>query len=155
LKRLEDAPRSGRPIKTNETQRVKITALACSEAPTGHARWRLRFLAEKVVELGYIERISHIQVGKILMKNELKPHLNKIWRIGKIDAQFIAQMERMLRLYALPCDPDYPVVRFYERPCFLIGTEGDPLPLQNGQVRSAGFSVHNDRNSQKVAWIPL
>jgi hypothetical protein len=45
---MEDAPRSGRPIKTSERQRAKITALACSEALAGHARWSPRFLAEKV-----------------------------------------------------------------------------------------------------------
>jgi putative transposase len=68
LKCLEDAPRSGRPIKIDGTQRAKITALACSEAPEGHARWSLRLLAEKVVELGYSDRISHVQIGKILKK---------------------------------------------------------------------------------------
>jgi putative transposase len=68
LKSLEDAPRSGRPIKIDGTQRVKITALACSEAPPGYARWNLRLLAEKVVELGYCDSISHTQVGNILKK---------------------------------------------------------------------------------------
>ena len=47
---------------------AKITALACSEAPAGHARWSLRLLADKVVELGYCKRISYVQVNKILKK---------------------------------------------------------------------------------------
>jgi transposase len=68
LKCLEDAPRSGRPIEIDGKQRAKITALACSEAPKGHARWTLRLLAEKVVELGYCEKVSHAQIGKILKK---------------------------------------------------------------------------------------
>ena len=68
LKCLEDAPRSGRPIEIDGVQRAKITALACSQAPEGHARWNLRLLAEKVVELGYCDRISYTQVGKILKK---------------------------------------------------------------------------------------
>ena len=68
LKCLEDAPRSGRPIVIGGKQRAKITALACSEAPAGHARWALRLLADKVVELGYCKAISHTQVGKILKK---------------------------------------------------------------------------------------
>ena len=68
LKCLEDAPRSGRPIVIGGKQRAKITALACSEAPVGHARWALRLLADKVVELGYCKKISHTQVGKILKK---------------------------------------------------------------------------------------
>ena len=39
---LVDAPRSGRPIQIDGTQRAKITALACREAPPGYARWNLR-----------------------------------------------------------------------------------------------------------------
>ena len=65
---LDDAPRSGRPIVIDGKQRAKITALACSEAPAGHARWSLRLLADKVVELGYCDSLSHTQVGNILKK---------------------------------------------------------------------------------------
>lgn len=68
LQCLEDAPRSGRPIEIEGVQRAKITALACSEAPAGHARWSLRLLADKVVALGYCKRISYVQVDKILKK---------------------------------------------------------------------------------------
>lgn len=68
LRCLEDAPRSGRPIEISGEQRAQITALACSEAPEGHARWDLRLLANKVVELGYCEHVSHTQVSNILKK---------------------------------------------------------------------------------------
>jgi transposase len=66
LKCLEDAPRSGRPIVIDGGQQAKITALACSDAPEGHDRWSLRLLAEKVVEAGFCETISHTMVGKLL-----------------------------------------------------------------------------------------
>lgn len=65
---LEDAPRSGRPIAIDGRQRAHITALACSDAPDGHTRWTLRLLADKVVEAGICEAISHTQVGSILKK---------------------------------------------------------------------------------------
>lgn len=65
---LHDAPRSGRPIVIDGAQRAKITALACSTAPTGHDRWTLRLLAEKVVEAGFCDAISHTLVGTILKK---------------------------------------------------------------------------------------
>ena len=68
LKCLEDAPRSGRPPEIDGKLRAKITALACSEAPEGHAKWSLRLLAEKVVEAEYCEEISHTHVGRILKK---------------------------------------------------------------------------------------
>lgn len=68
LKMLEDAPRSGRPVEIDGKQRAKITALACSTPPEGHARWSLRLLADRVVELGYCEHLSHDWAGKILKK---------------------------------------------------------------------------------------
>jgi putative transposase len=65
---LHDAPRSGRPIVISGAQRAKITALACSDAPVGHDRWTLRLLADKVVEAGLCETISHTWVGTVLKK---------------------------------------------------------------------------------------
>lgn len=49
-------------------------------------------------------------------------------------------MERILWLYALPYDPDYPVVCFDERPCFLIGDRVEPLALQCGQIRKEHYA---------------
>ena len=65
---LHDAPRPGRPIVIAGLQRAQITALACSDTPAGHARWTLRLLAEKVVEAGFCDTISHTMVGNILKK---------------------------------------------------------------------------------------
>jgi transposase len=65
---LHDKPRCGRPIQITGEQRATITALACSTPPEGHARWSLRLLADRVVELGYVEAISHTRVGVILKK---------------------------------------------------------------------------------------
>lgn len=70
LKGLEDKVRPGRPIVISGEQRAKITALACSEAPAGHARWTMRLLSDKAVELGYAEHLSHTQVRKILKKTK-------------------------------------------------------------------------------------
>jgi len=68
LQALYDRPRSGRPIRIDGEQRAKITALACSTPPEGHAEWSLRLLADKVVELGLSEQISHTHVRTILKK---------------------------------------------------------------------------------------
>lgn len=65
---LQDRPRSGRPIKFDGVQRAAVTALACSTPPQGHARWSLRLLADKVVELGLVEGICHSRVHAILKK---------------------------------------------------------------------------------------
>jgi len=68
LEYLSDKARSGRPIKISGEQRAKITALACSDAPAGHSKWTLRLLADKVVELGICQELSHTYAGKILKK---------------------------------------------------------------------------------------
>ena len=68
LQALYDRPRSGRPIQIDGEQRAKITALACSTPPDGHAEWSLRLLADKAVELDFCEQISHTHVRTILKK---------------------------------------------------------------------------------------
>jgi len=47
-----------------------LVALSCSEPPAGHARWSLRLLADKAVELDYIDSISHETVRRILKKTK-------------------------------------------------------------------------------------
>lgn len=65
---LSDRPRSGRPIQIDGKQRAQLTALACSTPPEGRAPWTLRLLADKVVELGYGDHLSHTAVRQILKK---------------------------------------------------------------------------------------
>lgn len=45
-----------------------LVALSCSEPPEGFSRWSLRLLADKVVELDYIDSISHESIRRILKK---------------------------------------------------------------------------------------
>lgn len=65
---LTDKKRIGRPLVFDGEQRAKVTALACSETPDGRAKWSLRLLADKMVELDYCQTISHRQVQQILKK---------------------------------------------------------------------------------------
>ena len=65
---LYDAPRSGRPMEIDGVARAQITALACSPAPEGHARWSLNLLAEKAVELEFCEHLSGTHVATLLKK---------------------------------------------------------------------------------------
>jgi len=48
-----------------------LVALTCSTPPNGQARWTLRLLADKMVELAYIESISHETVRHVLKKTNL------------------------------------------------------------------------------------
>lgn len=68
---LYDSPRSGAPSKFNGKNKAAITALACTKAPAGHAKWSLNLLAEKAIEIEGIESISPAQVGRILKKMKL------------------------------------------------------------------------------------
>ncbi len=45
-----------------------LIALSCSPAPEGYQRWTLRLLADKAVELNYVESISHETVRRVLKK---------------------------------------------------------------------------------------
>jgi transposase len=45
-----------------------LVALSCSKPPEGFARWTLRLLADKVIELDYIDSISHETVRRVLKK---------------------------------------------------------------------------------------
>jgi transposase len=60
------------PKITGEVE-AKIIALSCSTPPTGRSKWSLRLLAEKVVELEYIDSISHEAVGRLLKKRTQTP----------------------------------------------------------------------------------
>ena len=73
---LKDASKPGRPLKITGEERAKITALACSKAPNGHLRWTLRLLADKVIELGICEHLSHVHAGEILKKMSYNHTLN-------------------------------------------------------------------------------
>ena len=70
---LADRARSGRRPRLDGAQRAKITALTCSRPPEGHARWSLRLLAGKLVDLSLVEAISHDHVGAILKKTRSSP----------------------------------------------------------------------------------
>jgi hypothetical protein len=50
---------------------AKLVTLCCSEPPEGFAKWSLRLLADKMVELNYIESISHVTVRSVLKKTNL------------------------------------------------------------------------------------
>lgn len=50
---------------------AKLVALCCSPPPKGRAKWSLRLLADKMVELEYVESISYVKVGEVLKKTNL------------------------------------------------------------------------------------
>jgi len=66
---LERKPRSdiGRTKLCGEGE-ARLVQLACSQAPAGYARWSLRLLADKLVELEVVDSISHESVRGVMKK---------------------------------------------------------------------------------------
>lgn len=59
-----------RAIKADGDFEAHLLALSCSEAPQGYARWSLRMLAGKMVELNYVKAVSHETVRQVLKKTK-------------------------------------------------------------------------------------
>ncbi|MGF1621260.1 MAG: IS630 family transposase [Rhodomicrobiaceae bacterium] len=121
------------PIFDGEAQ-AKLTALACSEPPPGHARWMIRLLAEHVVERKIVPAAHFNTVGRAPQKNDLKPHLTDYWVIPpKANAAFVAAMENVLDIYTQPRDPARPLVCLDETSKQLVAETRMPEPMQPGQ----------------------
>ena len=58
------------PKLDGETE-AKILALACSEPPKGCSRWTVRLLSERIVQLHFVEEISHMTVQRLLKKRNI------------------------------------------------------------------------------------
>jgi len=75
---LEVALNGHKGIRTYEKKadgefEAHLVALSCSTPPPGHARWSLRLLADKVVELQYIDSVSYETIRRVLKKTNSNP----------------------------------------------------------------------------------
>ena len=57
--------------KSDGDVEARLVTLCCSNPPKGYSKWSLRLLADKMVELNYVESISHVTVRSILKKTNL------------------------------------------------------------------------------------
>ena len=73
---LSERRRPGQPRKLDGKQEAHVIAMACSEPPEGHSHWALRLLANKIVELGFVESISPETVRQTLKKTNSSPGRN-------------------------------------------------------------------------------
>jgi transposase len=65
---LYDQERPGAMPKVTGEVEAQLTLLACSAPPEGYARWTLRLLADKLIELGVVDYVSHVTVREHLKK---------------------------------------------------------------------------------------
>ena len=138
-------PNSARPRIFDGAAEAKLIALTLSPAPEGFARWSLRLLEEKVVELHIVERASDNTIGRTLKKNILKPHRKQQWVIPPdASAAFVATMEDVLEVYQRPHDPQRPLVCLDETSKQLIVETRAPIPAKPG--RKARHDYEYERN---------
>ena len=130
---LLEKPRPGATPKITGDIEAQITVLACSDPPDGRARWTVRLLTARVIELDILDEIDQSTVWERLKKNALKPWQVKTWCIGKPSAQYVAKMEDVLDVYARPYDPKHPVVCIDEGGKELRDTPNGLLGMEPGQ----------------------
>jgi len=130
---LNEQARPGAQRKLSGKEEALLIATACTNPPSGRARWTLELLADTFVKLTEHEELSRETVRRRLAENDLKPWRKDMWCIPKIDAEYVARMEDVLDLYAESPDPQHPVVCFDESPTQLIGEVRQPIPAKPGK----------------------
>lgn len=121
-------------LKATGEVEAKIIAKACTAPPKGYARWTVTLLAEESAAI-LEESVSRSTVGRVMKRNEIRPHLNSYWCIPpREDADFVACMEDILDVYQLPYHPQYPVWCMDEKPYQILGDSREPLPMRPGDT---------------------
>lgn len=123
-------------LKATGDVEAMVIATACSPAPKGYVRWTLNLLYNQMmVVLEDAVSISRATIGRILVKNDLRPHLNEYWCIPpNEDAEFVANMEDILDVYQQPYDPEYPLWCMDEKPYQILDESRNPLPMRPGDT---------------------
>lgn len=132
---LERRPQPERPEKRkiNGVQEAHLIALCCGPQPEGRARWSMRLLADRFVQIGEVEEVSYETVRRTLKKNKLKPWLKEYWCIPpKSNAEFVAHMEDVLEVYQRPYDARFPQVCLDETSRQHLSDVEPPLPGRPG-----------------------
>ena len=121
-------------------QEAEIIALRLGPPPEGYAQWSLRLLAQRVVELGIVDSISHQTVSRTLKKNGICGRKLQYWVIPpKANAEFAAAMEGVLRTYARPYDARRPVLCMDEQPVQLVRETRTPVEATAAHPRRVDY----------------
>lgn len=141
---LEEGKRSGQPKALSPSEEATLISIACSKPPEGASRWTLSLIADRLIALTDLESISLETVRSRLKQNKLKPWQKKMWCIGKLDSDFIAQMEEVLELYARPANPKEPVVNFDEAMKQLVSDVREPVAAKPGQSARVDYEYRRE-----------
>lgn len=131
--------------KLDGEQEAHLVALACTSPPVGRRRWTLRLLADKFVELRYIDGVSYETVRQVLKKNRLKPWLTKRWCIPpEQSGEFVWRMEDTLEVYTRPYDPARPQVCLDEASTQLLKDARPPRMAKPGKPARVDFEYERN-----------
>jgi putative transposase len=76
LELLQEAVRPGQPVKLESRLAAQVAGIACSEAPSGAARWPLELSADRLVELNLVATLSRESSRQVLKKTPSSPGSN-------------------------------------------------------------------------------
>ena len=140
-------------LKVTADIEARIIAKACSQAPNGHPRWTLKLLHEAMT-IVLEDSISRSTIGRVLSKNELRPHQSVYWCIPpEEDAEFVAHMEDILDLYQQPYNPQRPLWCIDEKPYQLLDESRKPIPMRRGQPTA--FDSEYKRNGTVSIFVMI
>jgi transposase len=96
---LQEIPRSGRPRRIGDTQRLELMSLACEPAELeGRSTPTLDELVDRAVERGVVKQISRSHLQRILQSGDLRPHRVRQW-LHSPDPQFRQKVNEICALY--------------------------------------------------------
>lgn len=122
-------------LKATGDVEARVIAKACSKAPEGYIRWTLNLLKDAMT-VTLEEPLSRATIGRVLQRNEIRPHLNEYWCIPPTeDADFVAAMEDILDLYQQPFDPKRPLWCMDEKPYQILDDARKPLEMRPGDIK--------------------
>ena len=136
---LNEGKRPGRSKILSANDEAKLVSIACTKPPEGRSRWTLSLLSDKLIALTDLDSVSLETIRTRLKSNELKPWQRKMWCIGNMTAEYIAQMEDILTLYSEEPDESNPVVNFDEAGKQLVDHVNQPIPMTSGQCEKVDY----------------
>jgi len=130
---LEEGSRSGQPRKLNANKEALLISLACSKPTERCCKWTLELLTDEFIFLTEGEVVSIETVRRRLKDNELKPWQKKMWCLSDMNAEYVAQMELVLDIYAEPANDKRPVVNFDEAMKQLVSEVKEAVSMKPDQ----------------------
>ena len=144
---LHDDPRPGQPVKFDDRTKTQIVATVCSKPPEGFDRWTLELLQKKSIEEGFVNSISKETIRIILKEHDLKPWLQKMWCVPKLDDKYIEKMEKILDLYEKGDTKDKPLVCLDEKPVLLREDSREAILAEPGSCKKVDYEYIRRKSS--------